>query len=305
VAQTPDQDRLALVLDPEDDREHLRDVRHLHARPLGQIVCEPDPTTGSNDLAHYLLDALGKTASDRRGAWARAQLLLDAEQIRELILLRAHVLGYPALRRLADRTAQTATRLWLVCPRERLTGPIAQLLEHRPHTRSTLPRLSTSSASRRCWTSKTTTCPPTAASTSRCCTSANACAAPAPTWPTACAVSSAPASCTPSTTPTPGPSTGCVNTPRRPSRKSPTHTHTHTLWHLASAVPTASEALVRTHAAMHALSASGWPVRQNALDRLLRDDWGERRPTTYNAELAQATELADLSADSRTPASSP
>lgn len=136
MAHSTDQHALALVLDPEDDLDDLRAARQLHARPLGQIVCEPDPTCDRHDLAHHLLEALGKAPGERAGAWARAQLLLEAEQIRELVLLRAHLLSYPALRQLADTTEQARTRLWIVCPRERPTGPIAPLLERRPHTTS-------------------------------------------------------------------------------------------------------------------------------------------------------------------------
>lgn len=144
VAHTAEQHALTLVLDPEDDLATLRQLRALHARPLGQIVCEPSPATGLHDLAHHLLRALGKTPGGRDHAWSRAQAHLEAEMIEHLVLLRAHVLDYPALRRIADCTLATGARLWLAAAGDIATRPIRQLLELRPHATATLEHLTAS-----------------------------------------------------------------------------------------------------------------------------------------------------------------
>jgi hypothetical protein len=49
VARTADR-TLTLVLDPDDDVDTLIRMRRLHARPLGQIVCEPAPGDGTAGL---------------------------------------------------------------------------------------------------------------------------------------------------------------------------------------------------------------------------------------------------------------
>jgi hypothetical protein len=59
VARTADH-TLTLVLDPDDDVDDLARLRRLHARPLGQVVCEPAPGGGTAGLARNLLAALGK-----------------------------------------------------------------------------------------------------------------------------------------------------------------------------------------------------------------------------------------------------
>jgi hypothetical protein len=59
VARTADR-TLTLVLDPDDDGDDLARLRRLHARPLGQIVCEPAPGGGAAGLARSVLAALGK-----------------------------------------------------------------------------------------------------------------------------------------------------------------------------------------------------------------------------------------------------
>jgi hypothetical protein len=45
VAQAAEQQAITLVLDPDDELRTLRALRALHARPLGQIVCEPATTS--------------------------------------------------------------------------------------------------------------------------------------------------------------------------------------------------------------------------------------------------------------------
>lgn len=53
---------LSVVLDPHDDLHTLNRLRRLHARPFGQVVCEPAPTGGPSGLARSILAALGKDA---------------------------------------------------------------------------------------------------------------------------------------------------------------------------------------------------------------------------------------------------
>jgi hypothetical protein len=133
VAHSAEQQTITLVLDPDDELDTLRALRALHARPLGQIVCEP-ASTGAAELAHHLLTSLGKTPGERKYAWQRAQALLSADQIEHILLLRAHRLTYPALRRLADAAQSSASRLWIIAAGETATQPVCQLLEQRPRT---------------------------------------------------------------------------------------------------------------------------------------------------------------------------
>jgi hypothetical protein len=143
VARTADR-KLTLVLDRDDDVADLARLRRLHARPFGQIVCEPAPGGGSAGLAHALLAALGKTLdpeSCRDPLWCLVDVHLRAECVRNLIVLRAHKLTYPALRRLADHAHAAGVQLWLVVHRERPPAPVAQLLEAFPHETASLQAL--------------------------------------------------------------------------------------------------------------------------------------------------------------------
>jgi len=143
VARTAER-TLTVVLDPHDDLHTLNRLRRLHARPFGQVVCEPTPTGGPSGLARSVLAALGKDADlgpRRDPLWRLVDVHLRAERTRQLIVLRAHTLTYAALRRLADITGSVEIHLWLVAHTERLPGPVAQLLEALPHDTSELDRL--------------------------------------------------------------------------------------------------------------------------------------------------------------------
>jgi hypothetical protein len=126
---------VTVVVDRDDDVDTLARLRRLHARPLGRVVCEPDPTAGSYGLARHLLSALGKQLDEeRRGPdslWHLVETHLHGERVDDLILLRAHSLTFPALHQLA--LAAQETHLWLVVHQERLSTPVAQLLEAIPH----------------------------------------------------------------------------------------------------------------------------------------------------------------------------
>ena len=135
---------LTVVLDPPDDLQTLNRLRRLHARPFGQVVCEPAPTAGPSGLARSVLAALGKDPDlgpRRDPLWRLVEVHLRAERTRELIVLRAHTLTYAALRRLADITDAAEIHLWLVVHTERLPASVAQLLEGLPHDTSQLDRL--------------------------------------------------------------------------------------------------------------------------------------------------------------------
>jgi hypothetical protein len=143
VARTADR-TLTLVLDPDDDVDTLARLRRLHARPLGQVVCEPAPGGGAGGLARSLLATLGKTLDQepcRAPLWRLVDVHLRAEQIRQLIVLRAHTLTYPALHRLAAHAHAAGAQLWLVVHQERPPGPVAQLLEALPHETASLQAL--------------------------------------------------------------------------------------------------------------------------------------------------------------------
>jgi hypothetical protein len=143
VARTADRS-ITLVLEPDDDVDTLTRLRRLHARPLGQIVCEPAPDGGSAALAYGLLAALGKTIDfepPRDPLWHLIDLHLRAERVRHVVVLRAHTLTYPALRRVADHTHTAGAQLWLVVHQERAPTPVAHLLESVPHETAPLPAL--------------------------------------------------------------------------------------------------------------------------------------------------------------------
>ena len=135
---------LTVVLDPHDDVATLNRLRRLHARPFGQVVCEPAPAAGPSGLARSVLAALGKDPDlgpRRDPLWRLVDVHLRAERTRQLIVLRAHTLTYAALRRLADITDDAEIHLWLVVHTERIPGPVAQLLEGLPHDTGELDRL--------------------------------------------------------------------------------------------------------------------------------------------------------------------
>ena len=121
MARTADRS-VTLVLEPDDDVDTLARLRRLHARPLGQVVCEPAPGGGCAGLAYGLLAALGKTLDfepPRDPLWRLVDVHLQAEGVRHLVVLRAHTLTYLALRRVADHAHDVGARLWLVVHQER------------------------------------------------------------------------------------------------------------------------------------------------------------------------------------------
>ncbi|MDQ6805128.1 MAG: hypothetical protein M3065_09190 [Actinomycetota bacterium] len=134
---------ITLIVDPDDDLACLEQLRRLHARPYGQILCEPDPTATSAELARYLLEGLGKHSEGlaRGQLWQQVDCHLRAEHVHDLALTRAQTLTYPALRDLADHAHDAGVALWLLIAAERPTAAIAQLLEARPHQTAELQQL--------------------------------------------------------------------------------------------------------------------------------------------------------------------
>lgn len=127
---------VTLVVDPEDDVAVLARLRRLHARPAGQVLCEPPPGAGSTVLAHSLLAALAKNHSVATLAvplWELVSFHLRSEHTRELILCRAHTLTYTALRALCTSAAAADVHVWLVVPRQRPPAQVAKLLEALPY----------------------------------------------------------------------------------------------------------------------------------------------------------------------------
>ena len=290
MAQTTDQHALTLVLDPEDDLATLRQLRALHARPYGQIVCEPSPQAARNDLALHLLDALGKSPGDPARAWIRAQAQLTAERIEHVVLLRAHLLSYAALRCLTDCTEPAGARLWVIAAGETPSLALVQLLERRAHAVADVhrtveqlavvertgpedvppgrgpdfPLLPSTEARRR-----------TRAHLAR----------------------------------------GLRGAARVEVRDLYDQAHgAMTAWsqarpdasraeaadelgRLAGYGATGSETITRAHAGLHALADDGWPINPAVLDRLQRDHWYERRPQTHHQLVDRAAQIADRCPD--------
>lgn len=134
VARTTDP-TITVIVDPDDDLSSLEQLRRLHARPYGQILCEPDPTATSTELARYVLQALGKgIQSGTRGElWTHVTCHLRTEHVRDIAVVRAHTLTYAALRDLSNHAHDAGSALWLLLAAERPPPAVVQLLEVRPH----------------------------------------------------------------------------------------------------------------------------------------------------------------------------
>lgn len=97
---------VTLILDAGDELADLEELRRLHSRPYGQILCEPDPTATRTGLAHHLLAALGKHPGDLTGEvspWPLVECHLKAERVRDLVLARAQTLTYAGASRRRPR----------------------------------------------------------------------------------------------------------------------------------------------------------------------------------------------------------
>ncbi|MDQ6805837.1 MAG: AAA family ATPase [Actinomycetota bacterium] len=112
---------VTLILDAGDELADLEELRRLHSRPYGQVLCEPDPTTTRTGLARHILVALGKHPDMPGSAspWPAVECHLKGERVRDLVLARAHTLTYASLRRVADHAHAAGAHLWLWSATER------------------------------------------------------------------------------------------------------------------------------------------------------------------------------------------
>lgn len=107
------------VLDPTDDAACVRGLLALHDLAAGRVVCHPRPGASWAVLVEDLLRALGKhpqALSRERRTRDGPQLLgvwLRAEQVRHLVVLRAHRLAPAALTELVNHAPAGCT-VWLV-----------------------------------------------------------------------------------------------------------------------------------------------------------------------------------------------
>jgi hypothetical protein len=127
---------VSIVFDPDDTIDCMRLVAGLADRTLGRVVCHPTPVDpGGSWLAVDLLVALGKRLdapwleSVGRRAWPLAQLWLRAEEVQDLYVLRAHLLGTRALGRLVELQRACGLQLWLIVHRPALRATQQRLLD--------------------------------------------------------------------------------------------------------------------------------------------------------------------------------
>jgi hypothetical protein len=110
-----------VVIDTADSLELARFVGGLHDLESGRLVCHPLPGgTGERWLAFDFLSALGKDANSVGAvqvgtrAWWWAELWLRAEQLRDVFVLRGHLLNWRTLERLLAVQRACGFRLWLI-----------------------------------------------------------------------------------------------------------------------------------------------------------------------------------------------
>jgi hypothetical protein len=127
---------VSVVFDPDDTVDCMRLVAGLADRTLGRVVCHPTPVNpGGSWLVADLLVALGKRLdapwleSAGRRAWPLVQVWLRAEEVKDLFVLRTHLLGARALGRLVELQRVCGLRLWLVVHRPALRPTQQRLLD--------------------------------------------------------------------------------------------------------------------------------------------------------------------------------
>ena len=291
---------LTVAHDPHDDVDTLNRLRRLHARPFGQIVCEPPPTGATSGLARSVLAALGKDPDlgpRRDPLWRLVDVHLRAERTRQLVVLRAHTLTYAPLRRLADITDAADIHLWLVVHTERVPGPVAQLLEGLAHDTATVERLLEHT--------------PDFSNTDEDDDSGELPAGAGTDFPYLEAISPTTDHQRPRTAVT----RGLPRTERTVVRDVWDHAHdwmtrwlhehpdatyqqcADAVYQLARHGDSASEIYVRIRAALDASVRAGESTDVHAIDSVLTCSCGEIRPFEFNAAVARAAALADQTAD--------
>ncbi len=108
------------VLDPDDDVACVRALTDVHDLEAGRIVCHTIPGASWPVMVRDLLWALGKDrdALSREGRVRDGPMVLAvwlrAEDVRHIVVLRAHTLSPAVLKSLAGLTVATDTTVWLV-----------------------------------------------------------------------------------------------------------------------------------------------------------------------------------------------
>jgi hypothetical protein len=133
--------RVQVVFDPADTRHLVEAVSSLADLAAGRAVCHAMPVGPSlYGLGVAMLLAVGKrfdAAQVERvpsRCWRLAEIWLAAEQIRELFILRAHILGARQWRVLLQLAATRQISLWLVVHRPGLRPPQQAVLAETPAT---------------------------------------------------------------------------------------------------------------------------------------------------------------------------
>jgi hypothetical protein len=115
------QSDLFLVLDPDDDPQRAAFTRTLNSTSDGRLVAEIRPGTRRLMwIARVLAEALGKsvdvssTTRNQNLLWERTTAWIAGEQIRDIIIDRAHQLGRREWDALVELAATSNSRLWFI-----------------------------------------------------------------------------------------------------------------------------------------------------------------------------------------------
>ena len=122
----PAESAVHVVEDPEDSLELAQVVAGLANRLQGRAVCRPTPGAGTSpQLAADLLVALGKRFDALRfervqtRAWDLVDIWIEAEQVRHLFVLRAHLQSARAWGELVSLGQRGGVEIWMVCAADR------------------------------------------------------------------------------------------------------------------------------------------------------------------------------------------
>jgi hypothetical protein len=131
----PEGRSVQVVLDPDDRRDLIQAFSSLADLTAGRAVCHAIPAGSSlYGLGLAVLLGLGKRFDAARvervqpRCWRLAGIWLAAEEVRDLFVSRAHLLGARHWSALLDLAANRPMRLWLVVHRARLHPAKQQVL---------------------------------------------------------------------------------------------------------------------------------------------------------------------------------
>lgn len=112
---------VTIAVDADDDYGYTRAVLGLHDPARGRVVVHPTPGGGGLlRLAHDVLVAVGKDPACMKRvrtpaeAWRQASAWICGGRIREVVVLRAHLLERSALARLIQLAADTGAAVTLI-----------------------------------------------------------------------------------------------------------------------------------------------------------------------------------------------